>query len=884
MDARVEPIASVRADTDDDARPDRVGDTVAVVGRVTAGRGRLAMPEAEMAVLQDVTGGLHLLLPDGPPVERGDSLRVRGVLGQETGLAELRVLTYTVVEADRRVPAPIPLTVASAAGERYEGRLVRVRGTVTARSDNQGGSYFVLEDQGEETDAQVTVFVAERHARRIPLGWVESGDAVSVTGIAGQFELSYQVEPRGADDLAAIGTGATYLWWGLYALGSIVAVAGIAIVLLRTAVRRRTRALNESRRTLRRREQRLRGLANSIPGVTYQSYVTPDGTWGYHFVGAHAEEVLGLSADPDTFREAFLKRIPEPYRQQYLDETKAAAETGQASRFEMPFERPDGTRIWLLCAAATPEPQSTREGADEIIFNGVLFDITTRKAYQQEVQRTTDLLRRAEDMAQVGGWTTMVEGTTLADTTWTDKLYDIFDLPLDAAPPSDDVLSYYHPDDRDRHRRAMTRAVEEGEGWNQELRLRTAEGRERWVRNIGEPVLEEGEVVEIRGAIQDITERKQWERELRQSDTMFENAQDALFLIDVVHEDDRRFVVQRVNPAYVRATGLAREEVQGKTPVEAMEPESGRRIESRYQKCVRRQAPIEYEEVIVLNGTTTYWETRLAPVVIDGTVEKLVGSTRDVTQQKKREKDLRLAREEAERANRAKSVFLANMSHEIRTPLTSIIGFAEVIGEHVEGQRDNAIPRFARLIEQSGTRLLDTLDGLLNLSKLDAGEMELEAEPVDLTAEAQSIVEELHPKAEAAGVDLAVVGEGESPRAHADPAGMQIVLRNLVSNAIKYTEAEGRVRLRTWREEEAAAVAVADTGIGMTSAEVEAVFEPFRQGSEGRTREFEGTGLGLAVVQQAMEQMNGTVTVETEKGEGSRFIVRLPLAPEASAA
>ena len=170
-----------------------------------------------MAVLQDGTGGIHLLLPDGPPVERGDSLRVRGVLAQESGLAELQAVQYTVVEAPPRVPDPTPLTVASAAGEPYEGQLVRVRGVVTARSDNQGGSYFVLEGQSEDADAQVTVFVAERHAERIPLDWVESGDRVSVTGIAGQFELSYQVEPRGADDLAAIGTGATYLWWGLYA-------------------------------------------------------------------------------------------------------------------------------------------------------------------------------------------------------------------------------------------------------------------------------------------------------------------------------------------------------------------------------------------------------------------------------------------------------------------------------------------------------------------------------------------------------------------------------------------------------------------------------------------------------------------------------------------
>jgi signal transduction histidine kinase len=249
------------------------------------------------------------------------------------------------------------------------------------------------------------------------------------------------------------------------------------------------------------------------------------------------------------------------------------------------------------------------------------------------------------------------------------------------------------------------------------------------------------------------------------------------------------------------------------------------------------------------------------------------------------ERQLVEAKEQAEEAARFKSVMLANMSHEIRTPLTSIIGFAEAIGTEateLDLPDSSPLPKHADLIEQGGKRLLNTLDGVLNLSKLEAGQMELGEESVDLAEQVRRTAEELGPKAGEKGVGLQV--QTETVRARADEGGAQIVLQNLVSNAIKYTGKGGTVWVRTYREEDvaqsenAAVLEVEDTGIGMKPEMAEDLFEPFRQASEGFNREYEGTGVGLAVTREATEQMGGTIEVETEEGEGSRFTVRLPRA------
>ena len=298
----------------------------------------------------------------------------------------------------------------------------------------------------------------------------------------------------------------------------------------------------------------------------------------------------------------------------------------------------------------------------------------------------------------------------------------------------------------------------------------------------------------------------------------------------------------------------------------------------RHREEARQQEDFDSIEIRLRRKDGTTFTGLLSGTVIrdeSGDVAYYDGTITDITGQKQHELQLEKAKEEAEKASRVKSVFLANMSHEIRTPLTSILGFAEVIGQEIDEDMEGKIPRFARLIEESGKELLETLDAVLNLSRLEAGEMELVPETVPLEEPVREVVEVHRPEAKEAGIALEAHLEAQAT-ARVDEGGLKLILRNLLSNALKYTEEGGSVDVRVREKKGKSVIEVEDTGVGMDPAMVPKLFEPFRQASEGASRQYEGTGLGLAVTRRMARQMDGAIDVETEQGEGSRFTVRVP--------
>ncbi|WP_263785643.1 ATP-binding protein [Salinibacter grassmerensis] len=381
--------------------------------------------------------------------------------------------------------------------------------------------------------------------------------------------------------------------------------------------------------------------------------------------------------------------------------------------------------------------------------------------------------------------------------------------------------------------------------------------------------------------LSDITDRKRREQELRESERRFQAMLNDPNILAGVLSPDGTF--QKVNDTALEYIEATREDILGQpfwdTPWWETDDKPA------VQEKVKSAAEGEYvsfeAEHVTPDGDARTVTGFIRPATNEnGNVVSLFVSARDITERKRKARRLKEAKEqaefaklEAEEASRMKSAMLANMSHEIRTPLTGIIGFAEAIGDEIEG--DDGVAHFAGLIEDSGRRLLDTLDAVLNLSKLEAGQMTLESQPVDLANQARQVAREFAAEAEESGLTLEV--EAEEVGARADEGGLKIVLQNLLSNAIKYTE-EGTVRVRTYREDETAVLQIEDTGIGMDPEVAESLFEPFRQGSEGLSREYEGTGIGLAVTKKATEQMGGAIDVETAKGEGSTFTARLPAA------
>jgi PAS domain S-box-containing protein len=277
------------------------------------------------------------------------------------------------------------------------------------------------------------------------------------------------------------------------------------------------------------------------------------------------------------------------------------------------------------------------------------------------------------------------------------------------------------------------------------------------------------------------------------------------------------------------------------------------------------------------NGDTFWGSLTLSPYEGPGETQT-IGMVEDIDDRKRQKQQLKDAKEEAEEMSRLKSAFLANMSHEIRTPLTSILGFAEAIGDAASESETDEIPieNFAHRISKSGRRLLETLDSVLDLSQLEAGSMNLSPSPFDLTEEVRETVDLLEQKAEEAGVTLQTDLPDRPVKINTDKGALRRVQRNLLSNALKYTEAGGQAEIRVREEDTTVILEVEDTGIGMDPDRVNQLFNAFEQESTGPDRSHEGSGLGLAIVDHLVGEMGGTIEVATEKGVGTCFTVRFP--------
>jgi signal transduction histidine kinase len=231
--------------------------------------------------------------------------------------------------------------------------------------------------------------------------------------------------------------------------------------------------------------------------------------------------------------------------------------------------------------------------------------------------------------------------------------------------------------------------------------------------------------------------------------------------------------------------------------------------------------------------------------------------------------------------NRLKSDFLATMSHELRTPLNSILGFSEVLGGITS--LDEKQKRYVNNIQKSGKMLLDMINDILDLAKIESGKMELRPTEFDLEQVVEAQCDAIRPLSEKKNIDLIVEVKPCDEPPYQDAAKLQQIVNNLLSNAVKFTPEGGRIRVSArCTDERELELIVSDTGVGIAEEDQAAIFEKFRQGGaistggDAMTREFSGTGLGLSIVKELCKLLGGEITLESELGKGSEFTIRLP--------
>lgn len=440
-------------------------------------------------------------------------------------------------------------------------------------------------------------------------------------------------------------------------------------------------------------------------------------------------------------------------------------------------------------------------------------------------------------------------------------------------------------DDRDLEKLRANQPVSSG------IRTITKHNVTVWVHVFAHPVFDSKRkaLVGIYGAVQDITKRKQAEAASlafqQQLLNIIEFLPDATFVID----RDKRVIAW--NRACEMMTGVKKEVLLGQGDYAYAEPFFGERRpilidfldllspggKANY-KYIRRVGDTLYAESFIAhlrNGQGAHLWGVAAPLFDqEGQPWGAVEVIRDVTEQKRVE-ELEIAKTRAETADRLKSAFLATMSHELRTPLNSILGFTGVLLMGLVGPLEEEQKKQLNMVQDSARHLLELINDVLDISKIEAGQFELSNEPFDVPATIRKSVEKVMPLAEKKGVTLTTTISDQVGTMLGDRRRVEQIIINLLSNAVKFTE-RGEVRVECTVQDDRLVIHVIDTGIGIKSEEKDALFQPFRQLDSGITRQHEGTGLGLSICKRLVELMGGEIGVESEWEQGSRFSIALP--------
>lgn len=337
-----------------------------------------------------------------------------------------------------------------------------------------------------------------------------------------------------------------------------------------------------------------------------------------------------------------------------------------------------------------------------------------------------------------------------------------------------------------------------------------------------------------------------------------------------------------MNDGYARLLGyestnevysLGREALNG-----TVHPDDRQRVMERIRARLAGEPVIPHYELRLIkrDGSTVWVETLAALVNWDGQPASLSWLT-DITARKHAEQELLKSKEAAEFANRAKTEFLANMSHELRTPLNAILGFSEVIkGEMFGPVGTNKYIDYAGDIHKSGQHLLDLINDVLDLSKLEAGKLDLRETSIALEPTIAHCLSLLRERAKAGGVTLVVDVSEELPELRADERALRQILLNLLSNAVKFTPEGGTVSIRCRVARAGLSIIVTDTGIGMSASEIEVALSPFGQIDSKLARKHQGTGLGLPITRSLARLHGGEISIESESNKGTTITATFP--------
>jgi PAS domain S-box-containing protein len=617
----------------------------------------------------------------------------------------------------------------------------------------------------------------------------------------------------------------------------------------------------QAEKKLRRSEERFQLAARATKDIIYDWNLTKDEAW---FSEAY-EKLFGYTESLEKF-QAWSKKIHPEDRDKTLAITNSIISGGgNIWTCEYRFRRKDGSYAFVSDRGYVIRDKN----GHPVRSIGSIMDITEKKKAEEAIKKSEEKYRILIE--------TMNEALIFVDND--DKIQFVNRSLCEMYGYNQDELLgkigyeiIVYKDDieiiKDKNRLRTEGVVD-----NYEVRGVKKSGEIIWLNISGAPLMDnDGKVVGSIGVISDITKNRQAEEELKKLSRAIEQSPVTIVITDLNGS------IEYVNPKFEEITGYSFNEAKGKNPRILKSGELPNEEYKNMWDTITSGGDWRGEFHNKRKDGTLYWESAtLSPIKNnEGKITHYLAIKEDITEKKEKERELILAKEKAEESERLKSSFLANMSHELRTPMVGILGYSEVLESQLE---EGPHKKMAEAIHNSGNRLMNTLNLVLDLSRIEAGRLELECSEFNIIDTLKDSVELFEQTARKKNLFLKFEKKVNKIIVYLEERLIRDAINNLLNNAIKYSDNGGVIISVDEIKENGIrklVIDVKDTGIGIPHDEINTVFEEFRQVSEGYDRNFEGSGLGLTIVKRFIEKMNGSISVSSELGKGSTFTIRIP--------
>jgi len=594
--------------------------------------------------------------------------------------------------------------------------------------------------------------------------------------------------------------------------------------------------------------------------------------------------------EKDIIGYTLAEHVPENEREQFLSVDRKVLDEGISDIREETLTIDKKTKTIV-----TSKKRFVDKSGNKFLV-GSIHDITKQKQAIEDLAKSESRLNLALETGYIGAWDLNLIDHSAHRTLIHDQIFG-YETLLDEWT-FEMFLDHVIPEDKKYVEKTFTDAIESVTDWQFECRILRIDGEQRWIKAKGQHQLNfEGKPIILSGIVEDITDRKFAEIELIKAKELAEENEDKFKTYSqdspiAIYTTDENGDCIYTNNKWLEMAGMTIEECLGKGWGKAIHPEDREKVIENWYKSVKSNGKWTFEyRFITPNGDVTFVEDSAKKLLNkDGKLIGYLGSIVDITERKKAEsllveknEELILAKEKAEESDRLKSAFLANMSHEIRTPMNSILGFTDLLkGPNVTVEKQK---KYHRIIMESGSRLLNIIDDIVDISKIEAGLIGVELEEINIGDQLEYIYSMFKPEVEAKGMDftLSYNMNCEHLSMITDKEKILACLINLVKNSIKYTE-KGFIdfgfEIIESDKNKMVQFFVKDSGIGISKQRHGAIFERFIQADINDKMARQGAGLGLAITKSHIEMLGGTIWVNSELNKGATFYFTLPLISE----